>query len=269
MSKKLLNTLPYPKKDIYIYALKCPVSNVIKYVGLSTTGIKRMEYHYKCGSGTKIKCWIVSLRRKKQIFNVEYLEYFDFDGPHVDEAEIKWIKHFKDQGIELLNLDLGGRSDYLKYNSEEAKKLQSERAKQHNGTPEMKQLFSEKTKAQWENPEIRAKMCEANRKPKSESHKANQKKAQTKSIGVKIQDDLGNIFNSMREAANYYNVSLSVIQRALYSNTKKLGDRKLVRIGGGRKPVDQLRPMNSYFTHKTSRRWKKTLLKQKGNKDNV
>ena len=70
MSKKLLNTLPYPKKDIYIYALKCPVSNVIKYVGLSTTGIKRMEYHYKCGSGTKIKCWIVSLRRKKQIFNV-------------------------------------------------------------------------------------------------------------------------------------------------------------------------------------------------------
>lgn len=247
MSKKLLNTLPLPEKDFYIYALICPSTKQIKYIGLSTVGFNRMITHYKCGSGTKVKSWIKSLRNKKQIFEVKYLEYFDSDGPHIDEAEMKWIKYYKNEGLELLNLDIGGRSKFCKYHNEENKQIQSKLYKEMFNRPEMKQKFSEITKKQWQDSEIREKMCEANRKPKSESHKQNQKLAQTKSIGVKIQDDLGNYFESMKEAANYYKVCKSVIQRALYSSTKLLGNRKLIRIGGGKKPTNQLRPMNSYY----------------------
>lgn len=265
--KSLIHTLEQPQKDIYIYLLKCPDTNNPKYVGLATTGFTRIKQHYKCSSGTKIKSWIVNLRKNKKIFKIDYLEYFDLDGPHVDEAEIKWIKHFKDQGIELLNLDLGGRTNYLRYSSVEARKLQSERAKIYNGTIEMKKLFSDKSKAQWQNPEIRQKMIDARVGIEfTEEQLKNMKNAQTKAKGVVIQDSTGRIFNSMQEAADFFKVQKSTIQRALYSNTKQLGDIKLTRIGGGAKPVEELRPMNSYFTHKTTRRWKKTLLKQAVNK---
>ena len=224
-----------------------------------------MINHYGCGSGSKIKSWIISLRKKKQIFNVIYLEYFDSDGPHVDESEIKWIKFYKDQGVTLLNHDIGGRSNYLKFKYEENRKIQSALYKELFNTPEMKNKFSELTKKQWQNPEIRQKMLDARQGITfTEEQKNNMSKGQVKSKGVKIQDDLGNIFNSMKEAAEYYNVNKSTIQRALYSNTHLLGDRKLTRIGGGAKPVDQLKPMNSYYKTKTNKRWKKKL--SRGNK---
>ena len=156
-----IHSLPKPEKDIYIYTLIDPRDNSIKYVGLSTTGFSRVNNHFKSGyskNQSRVKSWIQSLRAHGYIFQVNYIEYFDKDGPHVDKAEIKWIKHYKDQGIELYNADLGGRRDYHNFNSEECKKLLSERAAIANGTPEQRKLFSEKTKAQWQNPEIRAKM---------------------------------------------------------------------------------------------------------------
>lgn len=260
--------LPRPKKDIFIYALLCPFTREVRYVGLTTIGFRRLVSHWKSSAKnkpTRVKNWIAELKKDKLVFEVKYLEYFDEDSSKLDEAEVKWIKYYKDLGINLLNDDKGGRNTYLTTHRERIDKRTEENKLLFN-SPEYKEYYSKLAKEQWTNPEKRKKLLEGRKdyqeSPKPEKALKNMKAAQTKLSGVKIQDDLGRIFNSMTEAANFYNVGKSTIQRALYGKTSLLGERKLTRLGGGRKSIKDLRPLNSYYKHKTSRRWKKTLAKQ-------
>lgn len=249
-------SLERPKTPICIYALICPDTLEVKYIGLTTVGFRRMMYHWRSGYNKKNnKCakWVRKLKKENKVFQIKYLEYFDKNDKKLDEAEVKWIKFFKDQGIVLLNEDSGGRNSYLLTHRDRINK-RTEANKIKFNTSEYKEYFSSLAKEQWNDPEKRKKLLDGRKdyhnNPKPEEHIKNMSNAQIKSCGVKIQDDLGRIFNSMREAAEFFNVSKSVIQRALYSNTKLLGDRKLVRISGGKKPIENLRPMNSYYQKK-------------------
>lgn len=247
MKTSLIHTIEKPEKDIFIYGLCDPDTYELKYIGLATIGFNRIISHYRCGTGkkpTRVKSWIKNLRNQSKIFKLIYLEYFDTDGPHVDEAEIFWIAYFKSIGSELINHDLGGRTEYLKYNSNESrfiqsllmketwknpefKQKQSEACKKANGTPKKKRFFSQNTKEQWANPEIRAKRIEAmQNKPRTEQQKKNMILGNTQRF--QLVDDLGNIYPSLNEAARQLEVGAMVIHRAL-KNQKKVKGRTLTR----------------------------------------
>jgi len=239
MSKSLIHTLEKPEKDIFIYGLCDPDTGEIRYIGLTTSGFKRLYDHYgNCykrsnrGTLSRSKTWIRSLKDAHKIFQPIYLEYFDNDGPWVDEAEIFWISYFKMLGSNLVNHEIGGRSKYLRFNSKENRRKLSEANKISNGTPEKREFFRQNTKKQWQNPEIREKrLAGMKNKPRTEKQKENMKMGNTQRIILK--DDLGNIYNSMPEAAKALDVTSSTIHKALFGAIKICKGRILTKISGG------------------------------------
>lgn len=238
MNKSLIHTIEKPEKKIYIYGLCDPDTNELRYIGLTTIGFKRMIRHWNdCyirsnqGHFSAIKNWVRSLKKQNKIFKPIYLEYFEKDNLNVDEAEIFWISYFKMIGCRLLNLDNGGRCEYLRFNSNDSKRKQSEACKKINGTSEKRAYFSKNTKEQWQNPEIRRQRIEAmQNKPRTEEQKNNMRLGNKKRFT--LIDDLGNIYNSIHDAANKLQVGPMIIHRSLKSN-KKVKERTLKKIDRG------------------------------------
>lgn len=207
--KSLIFSLPKSEKNVFIYGLCDPDTNELRYIGLTGNGFKRISGHYNdCLLNYKysaVKKWIKKLRSHNKIFNVIYIEYFDEDGIHVDESERFWIQYFTAIGCNLLNHEKGGRvrSDLAHYKDSKSKSLK-------------------------------------NRK-KTKEHSLNIKKGQTREYGLKIQDDLGNFFNSLQEAADFYGSTKSTIQKAVYGQIKIHKGRVFTRVGGGRKNTEDIK----------------------------
>jgi len=238
--KSLIHTVEKPEKLIFIYGLCDPDTNELKYIGLSTVGFKRLQNHYNCcyqfskkrGNYklySNIKRWVKELKDKKKIFKVIYLEYFDNDGPHVDEAEMFWIAYFKMLGANLLNHDNGGRTEYLKYHNDEYKLKASRIAKKNNNKPEMLEFFKKHTTDTWKNPEIRKRRLAGMRSGKKRNKQQIQNMIQGNSQRFTIKDDLGNIYPSLNETARQLGVGAMVVHRAL-KNGKKVKGRTLFKV---------------------------------------
>lgn len=93
---------------IYIYIIKCPYTNEIKYVGKTNNPNRRSKNH--CNqikkNRTPINIWEnkIITEGKRPIF--EILE--ECDQEIWAEREMFWIKEFKDNGFLLLNSTKGG-----------------------------------------------------------------------------------------------------------------------------------------------------------------
>ena len=179
-----LITFEKPKQQTFVYGLCDPDTNELRYIGLTSCGLKRIRGHYNdClleYTFSAIKKWVKSLRLQNKAFNVIYIEYFDKDGLHVDEAERFWIEYFRSIGARLLNHEKGGRvyGNLHHYKDSKSKALKGRK--------------------------------------KSTLHSKNIKKGQVREYGIKLKDDRGNTFNSLQEAADFYNVCKSSIQKAVY-----------------------------------------------------
>lgn len=241
-NRSIVHDLPKPEKDIFIYALCEPNTDIVRYIGLSTMGFKRIKDHYGVSDKKKSYSvnWIISLRNKNEIFNVLYLEYFDSDGPHLDETERKYIEYYKSIGANLTNYELGGRRNGFKARDKEA---HSRRLSEINSTPERKELFSKQSKARWADPEFREMMKNISKKKISKEDFKKINKAYNDKYGVKLQDDLGNIFNTLKEASNFHDISIMVIQRASITG-KVIKGRTFKRLGGGIKPPSEIKLTN-------------------------
>ena len=236
--KQLIYSLPVPEKDIVIYALCEPDSNIIRYVGMTTVGFNRIKGHYDVARSRNSHCsnWIYSLKDKNQIFEVIYLEYFDVDGSEVDEAEKKWIKYYTDLGANLTNYEPGGRTKgFAARNMSDYR----ERMSKINGSEAKKKLFSEQSSARWADPEFREMMKTIPRKEITPEGRKKINDGAVKAFGVKLQDDLGNIFNSLREASDFHKIHKMSIQRASLQGTVIHG-RTFNRLGGGRKDPSEV-----------------------------
>lgn len=254
MKKPLLHIFKIPEKKIYIYGLCDPDTDEIRYVGLATTGLDRIIQHYETSINLKkctaVKSWIKSLKIQNKMFKVIYLEYFEKDGKHLDEAEIFWIGYFKMLGANLLNHDFGGRMNYLNnpinvkirtekiikvWENLELRQKQSEICKKINGTPEKREYFRQTTNELLKDPEHYKKCLKNLEKArigqKTEEAIKNRKLGNTQRIILK--DDLGNIYNSMPEAAKALGVGVSTIHKALFGGIKTCKGRILTKISGG------------------------------------
>lgn len=93
-----------------IYGLRDPVTQELKYVGQSSHGLdrpKRLRYGGHCGN------WIRSLAKIDLRPVVVILEEISLEDCSIvsrllDEREIWWIAHAKEQGYRLTNLTEGG-----------------------------------------------------------------------------------------------------------------------------------------------------------------
>lgn len=91
--------------DRIIYALKCPFTDRIHYIGKSTSGIVRPNQHLKESHSNKIKEWVEDLKVTGQKPFIEILEYVSLKED-IDLRERYHIGYHLNKGALLLNSNL-------------------------------------------------------------------------------------------------------------------------------------------------------------------
>jgi hypothetical protein len=85
-----------------IYALKCPFTNSIHYIGKSTQGMTRPLQHIKQSHSDKINQWVNELKQIGHCPIVDVLEYLNINDD-IDTRERYWIQKELNNGAYLLN----------------------------------------------------------------------------------------------------------------------------------------------------------------------
>lgn len=220
-------TWPKPENDFCIYALCCPDSGEIRYIGQTTNGITRLYGHWKDfklnkqGKLIRVKAWIKSLKKQNKKFTVKYLDYAS-SREELNQKEIYWIKYHREIGTNLVNAADGGYIATIKKYTDEEKKL-----------------ISERTKAAMARPEVRAKFLEANKnkimpkkyKPWTEENKNKMRNTvHHNSVKIKVMDNNGVIYDSLKDAARKLGVTPQAINRTLKGKQKTVKGLTLRRL---------------------------------------
>ena len=90
----------------WIYGLVDPRTQIIRYVGKSNNPVARLKAHLKDCQKCRRVNWLKSLARLglyPEMIILEEVVYINWQ-----DAECKWIKHFRKQGICLTNSTDGG-----------------------------------------------------------------------------------------------------------------------------------------------------------------
>lgn len=104
------------EKQIDIYVLKSPKSGMVRYVGQTGRGKKRMYEHNSKSSKLQypVVRWVSKLRRESLKPLYEVID--TLPKSLADEAEKKYILLFKSFGANLYNLSLGGAGNLISKN---------------------------------------------------------------------------------------------------------------------------------------------------------
>jgi len=98
------------EKRQFIYVLKDPISLKIKYVGKTSNPDDRLKRHMNdCNlknSWTKKSKWLLHLKNNNLNPIMEIID--EGTDSNINELEIKWIKHYRDNDIYLSNETEGG-----------------------------------------------------------------------------------------------------------------------------------------------------------------
>lgn len=137
--RKLLNTI---KHNFYLYGLYCPVTDKLRYIGITTGTLNsRLNFHLRKPTNPKISMWFESLKNNNTMPSIKLIkECNDYD--ELLKSEINEIKKHRELGHNLFNVSDGGDINpmYGNTHTEEARKKIS---LTHKGT--------KKTEAQKEN----------------------------------------------------------------------------------------------------------------------
>lgn len=97
-------------KRITIYVLRDPRDGAIRYVGQTVQPMERMQAHLAdTRKGCQYRChrWMRLLAAAGLRPNMEIVECVD--AGQADEAEMRWIAHYRGNGADLTNHTVGGR----------------------------------------------------------------------------------------------------------------------------------------------------------------
>ena len=90
------------KQSMYIiYALCCPYTDEVHYVGKSSSGMLRPLSHISKSHSNKVNEWIDELKKFNLYPLIKILEYVEKDE-NIDEREFFWIQRYAQKGM-LLN----------------------------------------------------------------------------------------------------------------------------------------------------------------------
>ena len=99
-----------------IYALRCPFTDEIHYVGKTTQGLRRPMQHLTKSHSIKIREWVNDISELGYTPKIDVLEK-DIDIDELDNCEKFWIGKCLDDNCILLNSNLVGYNDVIKYKS--------------------------------------------------------------------------------------------------------------------------------------------------------
>lgn len=101
----MISSTKYPEKT-FIYGLKCPVTEQIRYIGKSNRPKDRYNSHLKSDDKYHKTLWIKKLKSegiKPELVIIDEVDYCNWE-----EAEKKYILLFKSFGADLTNTTKGG-----------------------------------------------------------------------------------------------------------------------------------------------------------------
>lgn len=117
-------------KQNIIYALTCPDTGIVRYIGKSTVGLERPNKHKTKMSliaQTHKNNWIKSLLAQNKTYGIKVLEECD-SKEVLNEREMHWIKFYRDTGHNLTNATDGGEGSIGFRFNEKSKTQMSESA---------------------------------------------------------------------------------------------------------------------------------------------
>lgn len=94
-----------------IYGLRCPKTDEYKYIGKSSSGIKRAKSHLIYSHSESVNKWVSDLREKGLCPLVDVIEECPTQESLIEKEKF-WIKFYEDTGCELLNVYIY-KSDYI------------------------------------------------------------------------------------------------------------------------------------------------------------
>lgn len=173
-------------KPIYIYVLKHPLTEEVRYVGKTNNLKKRLESHLAKANEfkgrRKVINWVQSIVADGMQPIIESIEECLFEN--WAEREKYWISYYKSIGSDLCNLTDGGESNYGYVYSDELKEVRR------------------KARQGWKYPkEVTLKIA----------------KALSKKI-VCVEDKI--VFNSMKQATDCLNVPKATFHRKFHKGEK-------------------------------------------------
>lgn len=124
-------------KTGFIYGLICPLTNEVKYIGLTTQKLsKRLYKHlYEIDLYTSKKnSWFKKLRNLGLLSEIKIELIEECDADILNNREVYWISEYKHKGCNLTNMTIGGDVGSLGYkHTKEALKKISEASKKQKG----------------------------------------------------------------------------------------------------------------------------------------
>jgi hypothetical protein len=139
-----------------IYALIDPRNNLIRYIGKTKHGTKRIDQHYKIlkKDQTYKAGWLRQLESAGVKFDSYVLDVAESPAA-LNELEVWWIAYGRALGWPLTNMTGGG--DGLALPTEETlHRMSAARVRQWEEDPSFREMHREKALKQWQDPEFAA-----------------------------------------------------------------------------------------------------------------
>lgn len=89
----------------FIYALCCPFTNDIHYIGKTTNGMTRPLQHISQSSSVKVKEWVDDLKNIGYAPIIKIIESVSIED-NLDAKERHWIQYYVNKNALLLNINL-------------------------------------------------------------------------------------------------------------------------------------------------------------------
>ena len=152
---------------VYIYGLRDPRNNRIRYVGKTTNLRRRFREHVQGPENRGVGRWIAALTKRGLKPEIAVIQKVAKDK--WQEAERFWIAAFKEHGQRLMNGSsggLGGSDKGHQFSPEGRTRIDAAVSKACRGKPlseEHKRKLSEAHKGKWASAETKAKMSVAHK----------------------------------------------------------------------------------------------------------
>ncbi len=231
-----------------IYGLKDPTTGSIRYVGKSSTGLKRPTVHRcRCrdpNNKTHLANWVRGLEVIGLTYEIVVLEVLP-DNTAFREAEPRWITKLRNEGHDLTNATAGGEGIVGYRHTDETRKKMGATRKGRVFSPEHRAALSKARQG------IKLNLTEERRRQISESKKGNkyrlgavlsdeiktrisakltgrkqteeQKELQRKlheKYAKPFVDQTGNVYSSTKDAVRKLGVEISSLVRVLKGRLK-------------------------------------------------
>jgi group I intron endonuclease len=172
-------------KIVFIYALKSPIDNSVKYIGKTINPTYRLWRHIYSSQKPKTKkeCWIKSLLNLGLLPLFEIIEQCNGDN-EADVRECFWIKYYRDSGVNLKNLTSGGDGGYSL--TDEAKQKISESLKGNTISQETRDKLSVSVRLAWSDPELIERQREKYKGKKQEQWAVDKRLAAIRAKGKRV-----------------------------------------------------------------------------------